>query len=343
MKDLGQLIITGIGGTSLSSSEIDFLEKEKIGGVILFSKNFSDPEQLIQLINSINSLNSHHPFFISVDHEGGRVIRFKKYFTQFPPMLKLADLNDPEVFFQVGQIMGAELSSCGINLNFTPCCDLFTNPKNNVIGDRAFGRDPKMVGPLIKKFIHGMKNENVLTCAKHFPGHGDTLEDSHFELPRVSSPLKVLKSREFIPFSDAIKSGVDTVMMGHLLVDEIDQKMPCSLSKAAYDLLRNELNFKGLILTDDMQMDAIKKGYSVSEAAELSISAGANCLIYRDLEYSKEALAALKLSKLPKRFLSDSIQKIIDFKDKNLVKKGQQKFSFLQGEKFLSELKTRLV
>lgn len=343
MKDLGQLIITGIGGTSLSTEEKNFLQNERIGGVILFSKNFSDPEQLKKLVDSIFALNNEHPFFISVDHEGGRVIRFKKYFTQFPPMLKLAKLNDPEIFFQVGKIMGQELSSCGVNLNFTPCCDLFTNPQNEVIGDRAFGRDPVEAGPFIKRFIEGMKKENVLTCAKHFPGHGDTLEDSHFDLPRVQSSLKVLKEREFKPFNQAIKSGVDTVMMAHLLVDEIDPKYPCSLSKSAYQLLRSVLGFQGLILTDDMQMDAIKKGYSLAEAAELSISAGANCLIYRDLANSKEALASLKESKIPKPFLSESIKKITDFKKEKLRPKGSPKISFLEGEKFLSELQNRLV
>lgn len=343
MKDLGQLIITGIGGLTLSAAERDFLEKEKIGGVILFSKNFSDPVQLKALTDSINSLAFDHPFFICVDHEGGRVIRFKKYFTQFPPMLKLAKLEDPEIFYQVGRIMGQELSSCGINLNFSPCCDLFTNPQNQVIGDRAFGSDPRKVDPLIKRFIEGMKKEKVLTCAKHFPGHGDTLEDSHFELPRLKNSLKVLKEREFIPFSNAIKSGVDTVMMGHLLVDEIDQKLPCSLSKAAHEILVKELNFKGLILTDDMQMDAIKKGYSVPKAAELSVLAGANCLIYRDLEYAKEALAALKATSIPQSTLKDSIKKVTEFKKEKLSQGATSDITFRPGEKFLSEIKNRLV
>lgn len=343
MKDLGQLIITGIGGLTLSAAEKEFIEKEKIGGIILFSKNFSDPIQLKALTDSINSLNVDYPFFICVDHEGGRVIRFKKYFTQFPPMLNLASLNDPEIFYQVGKIMGQELSSCGINLNFSPCCDLFTNSKNQVIGDRAFGSDPQKVDPLIKKFIEGMKKEHVLSCAKHFPGHGDTLEDSHFELPRVTNTLKILKEREFIPFIHAIKSGVDTIMMGHLLVDEIDPKLPCSLSKPAHDILLKELNFKGLIFTDDMQMDAIKKGFSVAKAAELSILAGANCLVYRDLDYAKAALAALKETQISKSLLRETIEKVTEFKKKNLSERAPSQITFKSGEKFILDLKNRLV
>jgi len=343
MKDLGQLIITGIKGTELSESEKDFLEKEKIGGVILFSKNFSDPNQLKKLIDQINALRVNHPFFICVDHEGGRVIRFKKDFTQFPSMFKVSQLNDPEIFYKIGRIMGAELYSCGINLNFAPCCDLFTNPKNEVIGDRAFGSKPEEATPFIKKFIEGIKKEGVLTCAKHFPGHGDTLEDSHFDLPRIINPLEVLRKREFIPFKGAIASGVDTFMMGHLLVDEIDQKLPCSLSKKAHDILRNELNFQGLIFTDDMQMDAIKKRYSVEEAAELAVSAGENCLVYRDLDFAKEALNSLKTSRMPKIILSDSILKIIEFKKKNLNKKVPAEISFHKGENLLSDLKNRFV
>ncbi len=337
MRDLGQFIITGISGKELTSSERDFLAKENIGGIILFSKNYADPLQLKKLTDDLNSINKTYPLIISVDNEGGRVFRFKKDFTHFPNMLSLGELDDPEVFYKIGKIMGQELISCGVNLNFSPCCDLFTNPENEVIGDRAFGRTPNQAIPKIIKYIKGIRESGVLSCAKHFPGHGDTKEDSHFELPRVSTPLKDLKAREFLPFISAIEADVDTAMMGHLLVDEIDQRYPCTLSPRAYEILKNDLGFKGLIFTDDMQMEAVK---NIEKAAVLSLKAGANCLIYRDLEYAKEALLSLRACK---ESFEDSLANIIHFKKKRINKKKVPEISFAEGRKLLEEIKTRMV
>lgn len=327
MKNLGQLFITGISGTSLTLDEKKFLKEEEIGGVILFSKNFESPSQLFELTSEIQSLKKDAPFFISVDHEGGRVIRFKKFFTQFPPMLNIARLNCPETYFQVAKIMGEELSSCGINLNFSPVCDIFTNPKNQVIGDRSFGHDHQTINRLIPSFIKGLQTSNILTCAKHFPGHGDSSIDSHFDLPVLKTPLKTLKQREFLPFKCAIDSGVDFVMMGHLLVDAIDPKLPASLSPKAHELLIKGFNFNGLIISDDFQMEAITKKYTKGQAVILSLKAGTDIVEYRDMEYTRKCLEELKKSirnsEISHDLISLKMDKISLFKKKRLkITKG---------------------
>lgn len=294
LDEMGQMIMTGLSGTTLTEEETSFLEEKNIGAVLLFERNYKDPLQLAQLINSIQKLRQDHTLFVAVDHEGGRVIRFKKDFTQFPPMLDIAHIDSPKLFFQVAQTMGEELHALGINANMAPCCDVLTEEKNHVIGDRAFGRDGETVAKFISSIIRGLQTEGVTACAKHFPGHGSTLDDSHFSLPVVKTPLHQLRNQEFIPFVKAIKSRVVFVMMGHLLVESIDAKHPCTLSKKAHDLLRVEFKYSNIILSDDMQMEAISKHYSPTEAPIMAINAGADMLIYRDTPQAATALEALK-------------------------------------------------
>ena len=347
MKNLGQLFITGISGTELNEEEKKFLTTEDIGGVILFTKNFESPEQLLELTLSIQSLRKNDPFFISVDHEGGRIIRFKKFFTQFPPMLDIASLNSPETYYQVAKIMGEELSTCGINLNFSPVCDIFTNPKNEVIGDRSFGRNFKAINKMIPSFIKGLKKFNILTCAKHFPGHGDSLEDSHFDLPVLKTPLKTLKEREFLPFKCAIDSGVDFVMMGHLLVDAIDPNLPSSLSPKTHELLIKGFNFDGLIISDDFQMEAITKKYTDGQAITMSLKAGTDIVEYRDMDYTRRCLEELKKSQKDNQIscdlLAQKLNKISRFKNERL--RGEPKtlkVSSDSAKKFLENLHQKL-
>ena len=294
LDQIGQMIISGIGGTVLSTEEARFLEKENIGGVILFEKNYESPVQLITLVNSIQKLRNDYPLFIAADHEGGRIIRFKRDFTQFPAMLDVAEINSPKLCFKVAKIMAEELLACGINLNMTPCCDVLTNEKNQVIGDRAFGKSADEVSKFISAIIRGFQTVGVVTCAKHFPGHGSTFEDSHHTLPVVKTSLEVLKTREFIPFAKAVKSQVDMIMMGHLLVPSIDSEFPCTISSKAHSLLRSELKYNRIIISDDMQMDAIKKHYPEEEAAIMAVNAGADIIEYHDLPQARTALGAIK-------------------------------------------------
>ena len=323
MKDLGQLIFTGISGIALTEDEKEFIEKENIGGIVLFAENFESPAQLAELINSIQKLRDEYPLYISVDHEGGRVIRFKKYFTQFPPMMEVASVGSPKLCFEVSSIMAKELKACGVNLNLAPVCDILTNESNKVIGDRAFGRDPDSVSKYVSSAIRGFQTEGIQACAKHFPGHGSTTKDSHFDLPYVTKSLEELKVEEIQPFIKAIKSRVEFVMMAHLVVDAFDKDLPCTLSAPAHDYLRNELKFTKLIISDDMQMKAITDNYSVEEAAVMAINAGSDIVEYREMEYAKKALAglkeALKTKELKNDVVKDRAQRILNSKKAHLA------------------------
>ncbi len=318
MSILGQFIMTGVSGTSLTKEEETFIQSENIGGVLLFSHNFETPAQLAELINSIQALRDEYPLFIAVDHEGGRVIRFKKHFTQIPSMLDIAKLDSPKLCFHVGRIMAEELSACGVNVNLSPVCDIFNNPANKVIGDRAFGRTGEEVSKYVTSMIRGLQTSGVLGCAKHFPGHGSTFKDSHFDMPVVKKSLEELEKEEFVPFVRAAKSRVEFMMMAHLMVDAIDKELPTSLSAKAYNLIRKTLKFNKIIISDDMQMKAIDDRYSTEEAAVLAIKAGADIIEYRDMEKAQLALEALKEARktqiLKNEVLNFKYQRIMDCK-----------------------------
>ncbi|MBL6988633.1 MAG: beta-N-acetylhexosaminidase [Bacteriovoracaceae bacterium] len=353
MSNVGQLIITGIKGIALGPQERAFLEEEDVGGVILFSHNFETPAQLAELVNNIQQTRKEYPLFISVDHEGGRVIRFKKYFSQFPAMEDLAKLDSPKICFHVHKIMATELSVCGINVSYSPCCDILTNKNNKVIGNRSFGDEPEEVSKFISAAIRGLQTNNVLACSKHFPGHGSTTKDSHYELPIVKTSLDDLKSKEFIPFSRAVRSRVEFMMVAHLLVDAIDPQLPCSLSPKLYQLLRSDLKFKKIIITDDMQMKAIADRYSAEEAAVLALNAGADVLLYRDSEVAKQAIAGIKDAMKTKVIKNDAfnekIERILDCKRRNLseyqpvyIPKISDKINARSSQVFLEELAERI-
>ncbi|MCO4792896.1 MAG: beta-N-acetylhexosaminidase [Bacteriovoracaceae bacterium] len=312
MSNLGQLIMTGLSGTSLTPEESEFIEKENIGGVLLFSENFESPAQLAELVNDIQKLRNEYPLFVAVDHEGGRVVRFKNHFTQIPPMLDLSRTGSPKIVFHIAKIMAEELLSCGININLAPVCDVVTHPENQVIGDRAFGDDAEVVSKYISSVIRGLQTNGILACAKHFPGHGCTSKDSHFTLPVVDKTIEQLREVEFQPFIKAVKSRVEFVMMAHLIVEGIDPELPCTLSSKAYELLREELKFSKIIITDDMQMQAITNKYSTGEAAVMAIKAGADIIEYRDVDQAMMAYSALKEALKNKELKSEDVKQKVD-------------------------------
>ena len=321
MENPGNLVITGIKGTSISPEEKELIREEKVGGVVLFSNNFEDAAQLAELVNSLQSLRDEWPMFITVDHEGGRVLRFKKGFTQFPSMYEIAKVDSPKLTFEVHAVMGRELSACGVNVSFSPVCDIWTNPDNQVIGDRSFGHDIETVEKHISAAIRGLQTNGVLACAKHFPGHGSTVKDSHYELPFIKESLEELRAREIQPFVRASKSRAEFMMMGHFMIDALDSKFPTSVSAKAYQFLRDETKFTKIVITDDMEMKAIADRYTTEEAAFLAIDAGADVLLYRKPEEAAKAVLslreALKTKKLKKEKFLDRLGRVESCKQEN--------------------------
>lgn len=293
MDNIGQLIISGIKGLTLLPEEAEFIRKSKLGGIILFAHNYSDPAQLAELVNAIQKERDEYPLFISVDQEGGRVVRFKTHFSQLPPMLTLSKLDSPKITFEIHQLLAKELAACGVNICYSPCCDILTNPENKVIGDRAFGEDVETVEKHISAAIRGLQTNGIMACAKHFPGHGNTFKDSHFDLPYVKTTLEELRNRELQPFVKASKSRVEFMMMAHLMVDAIDDQFPTSLSEKAYKFLRDETKFAKIIITDDMEMKAVADRYTIEEAAVMALKAGTDMLLYRFMEDAEKAYKAV--------------------------------------------------
>lgn len=322
MEYPGSLIITGVKGLTLNEEEKHLIKQEKIGGVVLYSHNYADPAQLAELVNSIQALRDEWPLFISVDHEGGRVVRFAKNFTPFPSMYEISRVDSPKLTYEVHSVMAKELAACGINLSFSPVCDVWTNPDNKIVGDRAFGHSPEEVDKHVSAAIRGLQTNGVLACAKHFPGHGNTLKDSHYDLPLIKDSLDELRAREVQPFVKAAKSRVEFMMMAHLQVDAIDEELPTSLSPKAYAFLRDETKFTKIIVTDEMEMKAISENWSIENAAVMALAGGADMLLYRlaaDAEKAIEAIReALKSKKIRREDFLDKIARVDRCKSENL-------------------------
>ncbi len=282
---VGQLTLIGISGHYLTDSEKKFIVENNISGVVLFSRNVANPQQIFELCNEIQDLRhkmaDQAPLFIGIDMEGGRVHRLKEPFTQWPPLKTVGDLDSPPVAFQFGLQMGQELMSVGINLDFAPCVDIFTNPKNTVIGDRAISSDPLMVEKMASALVRGYMKSGIFSCAKHYPGHGHTIIDSHEELPVEEADLKRLTEVELLPFRKSFRSKVDMVMTGHISFPKIDPKWPVTLSELFLKkMLKEEFKYRGLVITDDLDMKAMAKHYDKGEIPVLSLLAGADLLLY---------------------------------------------------------------
>jgi beta-N-acetylhexosaminidase len=291
---LGQQFMIGFSGLELADETATFLSQAKIGGVILFGHNFESPAQLAELSNQIQECRIGQPLWIAADHEGGKVQRFKKGFTRIPEAALIGKANSPKLTYELGEMMAAELRAVGVNINFCPVADIATNPKNPVIGSRAFGDHEDIVTKISTAIVRGHLVQGVQPCVKHFPGHGDTSTDSHFALPRVDTPLEVLREREFKPFVRAFKSHCSMVMTAHILNSQLDPKLPATLSsRVLRDLLRKEMRYTKLIISDDMEMKAITDHFGAEDAPRMAIEAGCDMLIYRSEAGARHAYASV--------------------------------------------------
>jgi beta-N-acetylhexosaminidase len=295
-RDIGQLLIGSLPGTTITPELRSLAREFSLGGVTLFSRNIEAPEQVAELSRDLQGLATGLPLWVAVDQEGGRVARLKAPFTVWPPMATLGRGGDPALATRFAAALAAELRSVGITLDYAPVLDIHTNPKNPIIGDRALGETAEMVATLGAAVIKGLQDNGVAACGKHFPGHGDTAVDSHLELPLVEHPPDRIRRVEAVPFREAIRAGVAFVMTAHILVPSLDQDRPATLSRRiVYDLLRDELDFSGVILSDDLEMKAIAATYEVPDAAVKAIVAGCDGLLIcsGDVERQARTLEAL--------------------------------------------------
>jgi len=320
---LGQLFVFGFDGPELSPEAHQLLTKHQAGGVTLFRRNITSLEQVVQLNTAItNATRNSSPALISVDQEGGRVARLKGICTDVPPMRVIgeASKNDPGLPYRIGAMMARELSVLGFHLDFAPVMDVDSNPQNPVIGDRSFSPDAKTVAELGGQYIRGMQGAGIAACAKHFPGHGDTDTDSHFDLPILRHDMARLEQTELVPFREAIRANVSSIMTAHILFPDLDAAYPATLSRPIIDvLLRQELGFDGLVISDDMEMKAVADRYATREMVKLGLLAGVDLfLICKDMHKAVDAIASahdlVECGEVPRERVLEAIARVDSWK-----------------------------
>jgi len=277
--DCAGLFCVGFQGTS-PSQEVLALIRRGVYGVILFARNVESAEQVAELSAELKRAAG-RPLLVTVDQEGGRVARLRARhgFTELPSMRALGQTGDEVTAFEVGALLGRELRAVGIDQDYAPVVDVDTNPMNPVIGDRSLGRDPDLVGRLGAALARGIQSSGVAACAKHFPGHGDTSQDSHTGLPRLPHSLARLEAVELLPFRALAAAGVASVMTAHVVFEALDPDRPATLSPKVMQLLRTRCGFHGPALSDDLEMAAVASHFPLEVAVPGAIVAGVDGML----------------------------------------------------------------
>lgn len=279
-RHIGRLAIVGFPGSSAPTDLTRLVREFDLGGVIYFSRNIESPEQVRELSREVAALRREWPLWIGVDQEGGRVARLTSPFTTWPPAATLGRSGDEVLAARFARALAAELRAVGINLDFVPVLDVHTNPKNPVIGDRALSERADDVARLGAVLIDMLQQAGVAACGKHFPGHGDTLEDSHHALPIVEHDRRRLDAVELVPFRRAVAADVAFIMTAHVLAVALDERRIATFSPVIVDsLLKRALGFTGVVVSDDLGMKAVSETSPLPDAAVAAVAAGCDALL----------------------------------------------------------------
>lgn len=313
--------LTGVGQvTAAGTTTQEALEKYPVGGILYLSQNIVSRNQTQTMLSNVQAY-SKIPVFTAVDEEGGVVSRVGNNpnmgTTSFPSMKNIGSTGDSNQAYTVGYTIGNECKELGFNLDFAPEADVFSNPENTVIGNRAFSDDPNITADMVSSCVRGFKDAKMLCALKHFPGHGDTIADSHYEAAITSKTLEELDELEFVPFVKGIEAGADFVMVGHILTPNItDDYTPATLSNEMLSILRDELKFDGIIITDAMNMAAITDYYSSSEAAVTAVKAGIDMILVPEDFHAAVSgvMHALETGDITEEEINDSVIRIIQTK-----------------------------
>lgn len=304
--------------TSVTSQMKKTLKKYPAGGVIMFAKNINTPDQTKKMTDELQDA-SYIPLFMAVDEEGGQVSRVasnpKMKMTVYPSAQEVGRTYNNKKIAQMGKTQGKELKELGFNMNLAPVADVLTNKNNTEIGDRSFGTDSKKVADIITTLVKNMQKQHISATLKHFPGSGQTGGDTHRGSTETDQTINTLRDTDFKPFKAGIKAKADAVMVSHLMLSNVtDEKEPSSLSsRVVSDILRDELEYKGVIMTDAMNMKAITDNYSSGEAAVKAIQAGVDLIVMPDnyKEAYKAIEKALKSGKIKESRIDKSVRRII--------------------------------
>lgn len=323
---IGQMLLCGFHGTEAAGDVDDFLRKYPIGGVIYFARNVESPEQVERLSSGLQRIavdSGNVPLWISIDQEGGMVARITEGIALMPGQMAIAAAGSIEDAYQASYISGVELRSMGINMNFAPVLDVNNNAANPVIGVRSFGESPQSVAAYGARSITGVQDAGISATAKHFPGHGDTDTDSHLDLPVITHTRERVDRVELIPFRAAIAAGVDAMMSAHIYFPALEpERLPVTLSRAVLSgLLRQELGYEGMIVTDCMEMDAIAANYGTVDAAVMAVEAGADLVLISHTAHLQAGafealLAAVQSGRISEARIDESVTRLLKYKAK---------------------------
>lgn len=326
-QKIGQMLLFGWSGDTPDESRTvnahaaALVEEFAVGGAVLMGRNVGPPAQTRATIAELQARAKARglpPLFVAVDQEGGRVQRLgPPHYPGHPAARIVGQTRDPEQARSAARRIGEELSDLDFNWDFAPVLDVNNNPQNPVIGDRAYGDDPALVAAMGAQAVRGFQEDaGILACGKHFPGHGDTDTDSHHALPRIEHDKARLDAVELVPFRAALDAGLAAVMTSHILFPAIDAHLPATLSPAILTgLLREGLGFDGLIITDDLEMKGVAKGWGAAEAAVLAILAGADLLLCCHTWETQRAIqraliTAVETGRLPEARVDEAFARI---------------------------------
>ena len=332
-QKVSQLLVAGIEGTQLGQDAVQAVQDYQVGGVILFGRNVESAWQLAELTNGLKDLNGDYtPLFLCVDQEGGRVDRMPPEVERTPSAWSVGQTLDTEgVGAAYGALLAEECAAFGFNMDFAPSLDIWSNPDNTVIGDRAFGNDWEWTAFFGMSAVESMEEQGgVIPVVKHFPGHGDTSVDSHVALPVVDKSLEELWQSELVPFNMVLNQedyfgaqagpSAPAVMVAHILLSQVDPDYPASLShRVVTGLLREEMGFDGVVCTDDLTMGAVSNTYGMGEAAVLAVEAGCDLLLVchgaDNLTAARDALLeAVDSGRISPERLDESVKRILSLK-----------------------------
>ncbi|OPA81309.1 beta-N-acetylhexosaminidase [Paenibacillus selenitireducens] len=334
-EKIGQMLICGFDGLTPNDHIQQLIEKHHIGGVIYFSRNYANVKQIADLsyeLQQMNAASSQVPLFVSIDQEGGMVARIDNdEVTLVPGNMSIGASRDDELAYEAAVICAKELRQMGINVNFAPSLDINNNPKNPVIGVRSYGENADLVSELGIATIEGYQSSDLAATAKHFPGHGDTAVDSHYGLASVPHNQARLMKLELAPFIRAIQAGVDMIMTAHVMFPAFEpEQIPATLSRRVlHDLLRVQLAYEGIIITDCLEMHAISKEFGVAEGAVKAVEGGADIvLVSHTLQEQVAAIEALigavRSGRIQEEQIDVSVKRILALKHKRHVGEYEQ-------------------
>ncbi len=322
----GQMVVAGFEGKTLPSEVEKALSKGLVSGVILFRKNLGTPEEIRDLTDGIRRASTLPPI-ISIDHEGGRVNHLSPPFTAWPSARDLERKGDSRKARAVAKAMAAELMAAGINVNFAPVLDVDSNPANPIIGDRSFSSDANRVARLGAAMIEAFNEAGIICCGKHFPGHGDTGVDSHLDLPEVLADRETLDRRELVPFEAAVEAKVPMIMTAHVRYKELDKYYPATHSKTILtDLLRHEMGFDSVIVTDALEMGALSKYMNTQDATFQAVRSGCDLLLAvsgmeKAAEVRETIIEGIKQGILGYAQTAMAVKRVLSMKERFLMEK----------------------